>query len=140
MWSARKAFTLVELLVVIGIIGVLIGILLPALSAARQQSQTIVCSSNLRNIGQGIAEYIDDYRGVFPPSNYYKGLTWDWQGRQLPTEPSSGDVHWVAFLYSQKNLFGSDATYYSRQGWDMFTCPALLNGGLPPANTYAGNN
>ncbi|MGA2232998.1 MAG: prepilin-type N-terminal cleavage/methylation domain-containing protein [Tepidisphaeraceae bacterium] len=140
MGFARKAFTLVELLVVIGIIGVLIGILLPALSRARQQSQTIVCTSNLRSIGQGITEYIDDYRGVFPPSNYYKGLSWDSQGRQLPTEPSSGYVHWSAFLYSEKNLFGTDSIYYSRQGWDMFTCPALLNGGLPPANTYPGNN
>jgi prepilin-type N-terminal cleavage/methylation domain-containing protein len=59
-------FTLVELLVVIGIIAVLVAILLPALSTARAQSQTVRCLSNLRQIGQTALIYANSYKGHFP--------------------------------------------------------------------------
>jgi prepilin-type processing-associated H-X9-DG protein len=62
----RAAFSLAELLVVIGIIGVLISMLLPALAGARRSSQQIKCAANLRTLGQAMVMCANEHRGFFP--------------------------------------------------------------------------
>jgi prepilin-type N-terminal cleavage/methylation domain-containing protein/prepilin-type processing-associated H-X9-DG protein len=63
---SNSAFTLVELLVVIGIIALLIAILLPALAKARSSARTVACASNLRSIVQGMHLYATQNKGYFP--------------------------------------------------------------------------
>lgn len=62
-------FTLVEILVVIGIIALLIGLLLPALGKAREQSRKTACLSNLRSLGQGLYIYANSHRDRLPNGN-----------------------------------------------------------------------
>ena len=138
-WRSH-GFTLVELLVVIGIIAVLIGILLPVLSRCREAANVIRCSSNLRCIGQGIAAYVVDYKGFLPASNFWKGLH-ILPGVQLPPTPSEGYIHWSSYLYSRKDLNdGTDNIFRSLAGWDAFQCPSIPDGGLPATNTFPGNS
>lgn len=73
-WAMRfdghgsAAFTLIELLVVMAIIALLIGIFLPALSAARRTAKDIQCRSNLRQIGTAVVSYGNDHEGRLPDS------------------------------------------------------------------------
>ncbi len=147
-----KAFTLVELLVVIGIIALLIGILLPALNKARQAAYLAKCGSNLHNIGIGIAAYVVDYKGCLPASYIYVGHAIDAMGNQTPATANKGYVHWSSFIYSDLASEAKFATgpgglgivptkpgpYADASKWGMFQCPALDEGGLPPTNPAPG--
>jgi len=70
----QKCFTLIELLVVVAIIAVLVALLLPAISRARENARTVQCRSNLRQVGLGLRVFIDEHHGYLPR---YEGTS-DW--------------------------------------------------------------
>jgi prepilin-type N-terminal cleavage/methylation domain-containing protein/prepilin-type processing-associated H-X9-DG protein len=71
-----RGFSLIELLVVIGIIAILLALLLPALTVARRQAQTITCASNLRQIAQAMHNYAVEFKGAFPPNSIEINQYW----------------------------------------------------------------
>src|SRR5450432_3942229 len=73
----RAAFTLIELLVVIAIIAILAAILFPVFAQAREKARSISCLSNQKQIGTGLAMYVQDYDEKFPMADYFNDAgTW----------------------------------------------------------------
>ena len=100
----HAAFTLVELLVVIGIIAVLIGILLPTLNGARRAAYTVQCSSNMKQLATAMLMYINDNKGKFPPcaSDQITGIT------------PGGGFWWPDALVKDGYIKGSNLNVYKK--------------------------
>jgi len=127
----RAGFTLVELLVVIGIIALLIGILLPALSKARQQANSLYCMSNLRQIGMAMTNYAQDFNGSYPI--YY------WNGDGDPTKPN-GATDWTFLLLPYFNRAGATGTYSGAAAGGLaaiYKDKDTIDGTYMPANSSA---
>ncbi len=136
--KSRNGFTLVELLVVIGVIAILISLLLPTLSGARRSAQTAQCGSNLKQVYMAMAAYRRDFRDVIaPPVN---GGLWEKPAGTM-LGPYNGDAYWgVAYIRyiaakSTGDILpdGSGTKVVGRAGGEamapvrkIFRCPSMI--------------
>jgi prepilin-type N-terminal cleavage/methylation domain-containing protein/prepilin-type processing-associated H-X9-DG protein len=124
--SQRRAFTLVELLVVIGIIAVLISILLPSLAAARKSAIAISCQANLRTIGQGLFIYSADFKKLpwgmnksapYGPWNEQDPTTWALALHDVLGGSRGANIYWTnAMLLKVFQCPGSQVQVVNKGG------------------------
>ena len=131
-FSARSGFTLIELLVVIAIIGVLIGILLPALGAARASAVGLVCQSRMRQIAAGWQFYAHDNDDISVP-----GQPGRYADESLNLYPLGNGLHyrprWFALIgaaagfdaYTRPSTDWADEHSLPVDGSEVFLCPSV---------------
>lgn len=94
----RRGFTLIELLVVIGIIAILGALMYPTFAQAREAARLTTCTSNLRQIGMAVTQYLADYDDTFPPARI-----------------AAPRKSWAGFILPYCN------------GWPLFRCPNMVD-------------
>lgn len=122
MVKRSSGFTLVELLVVISIIGILIGLLLPAVQMAREAARRAQCYSNMRNIGIAIHNFADAYRVMPVGSDRLSGTEHAWSTRILPYMEQS-QVYQQVDLKKSWNMPGPNLQA-SLSSISIYRCPS----------------
>ena len=122
----KKGFTLIELLVVIAIIAILAAILFPVFARARENARRTSCLSNLKQVGLGVMQYVQDYDEMYPRTLQVNLQEWDVPG--LSDATTGGRAwYWYKMIYP-----------YTKSV-QVYFCPSSSAGTSPQTGHYGAN-
>jgi prepilin-type N-terminal cleavage/methylation domain-containing protein/prepilin-type processing-associated H-X9-DG protein len=125
----HRGFTLIELLVVISIIAVLLAILIPSLSKAREKVKDTSCRANLKSVGLALQMYLDAYDRKIPDTGSANGYLWeDAAGNVFRPNTVNGNSYWGIWYYDYL------------KDTKVFGCPSLTHVPEGLIYTYPGQN
>ena len=133
--NARAAFTLIELLVVIAIIAILAAMLFPAFARARENARRASCSSNMKQLGLGFLQYLQDYDERYPKAGNYQ--TWGNGGHWVSGANASTEAGTLAKFnlvpdnyapIGNKANIGAGAIYPYTKSEQIYVCPSSRDG------------
>lgn len=132
----RRAFTLLELLVVMAIVAILAALLLPAIQSARERGRAATCMSHIRQLAQSVHMYITDFDGHFPktaPAGRNHPSDWVWGGNVVahPQDPSAcrridieDGVLWTYVYSGFKRYQDMPKDWHSSPANNVYLCPS----------------
>ncbi len=126
--ATRRGFTLIELLVVIAIIAILAAILFPVFARARENARRTSCLSNLKQVGLGVMQYVQDYDEMYPRTIQLNVQVMPVPGLVDTTISNSNAWYWYKLIYS-----------YTKST-QVYLCPSSTSGTAVQTGHYGAND
>jgi prepilin-type N-terminal cleavage/methylation domain-containing protein/prepilin-type processing-associated H-X9-DG protein len=142
---ANSGFTLVELLVTIGVIAVLIGLVVSAGAGARKLSQRTICLSNLRQVSQALVGYATENKGRMPPQPDWATAnnTYHIRANPVPAAKQRPEVvngwYGLGHIIRRDKAFDSRVLYCPSQEYELFSYPSGWTGYVDASPGWAGS-
>lgn len=137
MFETRKAFTLIEIIVVIAIIAILAAILFPVFATAREKARQTACVSNMKQLGLALMQYAEDYDELFPGGNSTSQGSTGWAGQiysyvksvgvyRCPDDANVGSGNWTSYAINQNlSVQTVSGGHYAGISLSQYSAPAM---------------
>jgi len=118
-----RAFTVLELLVVVTVLAILASLVLSMMGMVRQSARTVVCANNLRQVGMLYEAFASDHRGMYPPAYIRNDMKWLWPADPLPYPTGSAKTKWENAARGVAMGAPGESEWGNWSAWLMYLAP-----------------
>ena len=119
----RRAFTLLEILIVVTVVAILATLVLSVVGMVRTSARALACANNQRQIGLLYESYAGDHKGYFPPAYIRNDMTWNWPAKPVPYPTGTAKTKWEnAARITAMGVHG-ESEFGNWSAWHMYLAP-----------------